>query len=374
VLASRFYENQITVLVRGAGVARALRRPLSTALAQGTAFAYQGQLQSGGGNTANGSDALYYNTSGSYNTAIGEAALQNTTNGSYNIALGYLAGLSFASDESYNIDIGNEGVQGENNTIRIGTPGVQTNTFIAGLVGLGEVTATPTAQLQVVDSGTGTGGNFTGLVNGVIGNATTTGPGGNGVVGSTGTSSGSGVFGYATNPNGGAGVYGASASANGSGVVGFSSVGSGGTFTGWNNGVVASATSTTGGIGVYGATASANGSGVFAQGASSSSPALSIGQGTLQVVGAGQGTSTAAFIQVTTAANTSFNETAINNPQCNGDPNAILFITYNASLSLAYAMQHPIGVGWFNGQWNILFTDATSMPVGIAFNVLVIKN
>ena len=91
-------------------------------------------------NTANGADALFYNTSGSENTADGVEALFNNTGGSNNIALGYLAGYSITTG-SYNIDIGNQGLSTDGNIIRIGTPGVQTNTFIAGKVGLGGVTA-----------------------------------------------------------------------------------------------------------------------------------------------------------------------------------------------------------------------------------------
>ena len=100
-------------------------------------------------NTANGFDALYYNTNGSDNTANGYQALysntnggQNTANGSWalayntsgsdNIALGYQAGYNFTGSESGNIDIGNPGVTGENNTIRIGTS--QTATYLSGTV------------------------------------------------------------------------------------------------------------------------------------------------------------------------------------------------------------------------------------------------
>jgi hypothetical protein len=49
--------------------------------------------------------------------------------------LGYSAGSQITGDN--NIDIGNEGVAGESNTIRIGTQGTQTATFIAGVSGAG---------------------------------------------------------------------------------------------------------------------------------------------------------------------------------------------------------------------------------------------
>ena len=59
----------------------------------------------------------------------------NNTTGSSNIALGASAGQNLTTG-SNNIDIGNAGVAGESNTIRIGTVGTQTNTFIAGISGV----------------------------------------------------------------------------------------------------------------------------------------------------------------------------------------------------------------------------------------------
>ena len=84
-------------------------------------------------NTALGGAALFSNTTGSNNTAVGLAAL-NGNNGTQNIALGYYAGSAFTGNESSNIDIGNPGGVGDQNVIRVGTPGIQTNTFIAGVI------------------------------------------------------------------------------------------------------------------------------------------------------------------------------------------------------------------------------------------------
>jgi len=84
-------------------------------------------------NTAIGYQALYSNVSGGNNTATGAAALSNTT-GINNIALGFAAGGNLTIGDS-NIDIGNEGVAGDANTIRIGTQETQTRTFIAGIHG-----------------------------------------------------------------------------------------------------------------------------------------------------------------------------------------------------------------------------------------------
>jgi trimeric autotransporter adhesin len=85
-------------------------------------------------NTANGVNALLHNTTGGNNTANGEAALQNNTIGGGNIALGFAAGLNRTTG-SNNIDIGSRGVAAESATMRIGTTGIQTRTFIAGVRG-----------------------------------------------------------------------------------------------------------------------------------------------------------------------------------------------------------------------------------------------
>ena len=93
------------------------------------------QSNLGEGNTAIGANALQSNTDTDYNTACGFAALQNNTTGFSNIALGATAGQNLTTG-SNNIDIGNGGVAGESNTIRIGTVGTHANTFIAGISGV----------------------------------------------------------------------------------------------------------------------------------------------------------------------------------------------------------------------------------------------
>jgi hypothetical protein len=96
----------------------------------------------GNENTATGRHALNLNTGGSYNAADGEYALGSSTSASQNTALGYGAGYHLTTGGN-NIDIGNLGVAGEANTIRIGNPvntvypdGIthlaQTKTYIAG--------------------------------------------------------------------------------------------------------------------------------------------------------------------------------------------------------------------------------------------------
>src|SRR3989440_6155936 len=90
---------------------------------------------SGAENTATGFFALFENTTGGVNTAIGAEALLNNTTGFNNIAVGFAAGDVLTTGDD-NIDIGNEGVADEAGTVRIGTDGLQTRTFIAGITGV----------------------------------------------------------------------------------------------------------------------------------------------------------------------------------------------------------------------------------------------
>ena len=85
-------------------------------------------------NTAHGVDALYSNTAGDGNTANGLSALAFNTTGAFNIALGTSAGQNLTTGDR-NIDIGNLGVANEGNTIRIGTTGDQSATYVAGIAG-----------------------------------------------------------------------------------------------------------------------------------------------------------------------------------------------------------------------------------------------
>jgi Chaperone of endosialidase len=88
----------------------------------------------GSGNTATGMAALGSNTTGFANTAIGARALLNAT-GNSNVALGDSAG-EFLTAGDNNIDIGYNvvGVKGESNTIRIGNTDI-TATYIEGISG-----------------------------------------------------------------------------------------------------------------------------------------------------------------------------------------------------------------------------------------------
>src|SRR5262249_53723063 len=86
----------------------------------------------GNDNTAMGYSALAVNTTGNDNTSIGLFALSGMHIGDNNIALGANAGFNLSTGDN-NIFIGNLGRGFESNTIRIGTTGTQTATFIAGI-------------------------------------------------------------------------------------------------------------------------------------------------------------------------------------------------------------------------------------------------
>jgi hypothetical protein len=87
----------------------------------------------GAANAAFGYNAINANTAGSNNAAFGYAALQSLVSGSNNIAIGPLAGSNLNAGESNNIYIGDPGVAGESNTVRIG--GGSQGVFIASLIG-----------------------------------------------------------------------------------------------------------------------------------------------------------------------------------------------------------------------------------------------
>jgi hypothetical protein len=92
-------------------------------------------IDTGGYNVAMAPSALASLTSGNYNTAYGREAGAFLVNGISNLIIGYQSGISYTTNESSNLIIGNAGVVGEDNTIRIGTVGAgagqQLKTYIA---------------------------------------------------------------------------------------------------------------------------------------------------------------------------------------------------------------------------------------------------
>jgi hypothetical protein len=114
----------------------------------------------GNRNTALGWIALFFST-GSSNVAVGANALGELQGGNNNVAVGDTAGGNLTGADSNNIEIGNFGVAGDSNVIRIGTlgsgePFTQTAAFIAGISGA-TVTGVPvlvssSGQLGVASS------------------------------------------------------------------------------------------------------------------------------------------------------------------------------------------------------------------------------
>jgi hypothetical protein len=99
------------------------------------------------------------------------------------------------------------------------------------------------------------------------------------------------------------------------------------------------------------------------------------GGGAIRVAGANVGSGTPVFIHRATAANTSGNVTTIDHPHCNGEPNAILIVTHNFSRDTAVDRYERVPVGvWYDGlRWTIFHEDVSAMPVGRAFNVMVVQ-
>jgi hypothetical protein len=102
----------------------------------------------GSANNAFGSQSLVSNL-GNNNNAFGSQALYTNISGSSNIAIGNTAGYNITGDN--NIDIANQGVAGEAGTIRIGTVGTHTATFIAGISG--STTGLPGTQVVIDANG-----------------------------------------------------------------------------------------------------------------------------------------------------------------------------------------------------------------------------
>ena len=80
------------------------------------------------------------------------------------------------------------------------------------------------------------------------------------------------------------------------------------------------------------------------------------------------------FVHKATVKNTPINYTIIDNALTNGNFNAIIFVTqvFNPGGVGVTEDEHPIGVYYNGNNWEIVNQDAMAMPVGTAFNVLVL--
>ncbi len=119
-------------------------------------------------NTGVGVGSLFNVTTGvnSRNTALGYSSLNNITTGAANVAIGYIGGSALTGTDSSNIVIMNNGVAGDNNTLRLGTNGSASGninkSFIAGIRGVSALTnAAPVGidnNHQLCNLGFGTSG------------------------------------------------------------------------------------------------------------------------------------------------------------------------------------------------------------------------
>lgn len=111
-------------------------------------------LVTGSNNTCFG-NASGLHITGSNNTCLGNQALRLGVGGSDNICIGNMSALTYNGNESSNIIIGNIGVLGESNVMRLGTQGAlsgQVNRcFVAGIVGV----TVGNTRMVTVDSTTG---------------------------------------------------------------------------------------------------------------------------------------------------------------------------------------------------------------------------
>ena len=191
-------------------------------------------------------------------------------------------------------------------------------------------------------------------------------------IGVFGSQDGSGWGVYGQVDGGGRGVFGKSDGDNGSGLYGLSEGECGVGVWGVANGES--------GIGVIGFSSVESGIGVYASDSAFTSTALLISSGSVRVNGAGLGTSTPVFIHQATASNIwglHDENTNIDHPLTNGDPDAILFVTMNSNPYIIGVEEnpHPVGVRYHPELpfWIIHNIDDAPMPIGATFNVFVVK-
>lgn len=114
-----------------------------------------GNITTGLSNLAAGHDSLSLATTSNYCTSLGGNSLGQLLTGNRNISLGYDSGYAYEGAESNNITIGNAGVLGESNTIRIGTQGAgagqQDKAYMAGI--WGTTLATSRGVMEVDENG-----------------------------------------------------------------------------------------------------------------------------------------------------------------------------------------------------------------------------
>lgn len=139
----------------GIGSLNANGGDFNTCIGTNTLLGAAPTISTGSNTTAIGGSSLASISSGNNNTGIGFSALFRTTIGSTNIGIGINAGSLLLGSGDSNIIMSSSAVNGDTNTIRIGTsgigPGQQVKLFLAGVRGIttGNVDAVPV----LIDSG-----------------------------------------------------------------------------------------------------------------------------------------------------------------------------------------------------------------------------
>ena len=113
-------------------------------------FGAQSAVTNGSNNASWGSGSLISLTTSNENSAFGNSTLNALLTGANNTALGYNSGSAYTTNESNNIVIGNVGVIADSATIRIGTTGTHTGTYLAGIDG---VNVASTAEVVTMGNG-----------------------------------------------------------------------------------------------------------------------------------------------------------------------------------------------------------------------------
>ena len=119
--------------------------------------------------------------------------------------------------------------------------------------------------------------------------------------------------------------------------------------------------------------------GVWASAPRITGTALAIESGAIQVIGAGVGTQTAAWIFEAPADGPDF---ALDHPMCNGDPRAILFVMPMANPKTEVPQGVGVGVSYDGNdidpqpgdRWHLIVTCGGSIFRGQRFNILIIKS
>ncbi len=198
-----------------------------------------------------------------------------------------------------------------------------------------------------------------------------------------GLTTGDGVYGDAINGRGvygvtsgsGIGVFG-SASGIGTGVYGYSATGYPGYFQGTAYGILSTTTS---GNALYADNTSATVPVAQFANLSGGTALELIAVTALKITGAikvaGGITAQPAFKIVSVAGNIFLNQLIIPSTTQANNINDIVLITHNYGAGATNNFVKPCGVYWEPGTstWRIYVEDSSAMPVGITFNVLVIK-